>query len=56
MDSASSREAAEVNPEGIDTPTTCEGPSASAAMQAQSAESTPPESPSTTVSKPFFST
>ncbi len=45
-----------MNPEGIDTPTTFAGPSASAAMQAHSAESTPPESPSTTVSKPFLRT
>ena len=53
---ASACDAADVNGDGMETPTTCSGPSASAAMHAVSAESMPPESPSTTVSNPFFTT
>ena len=37
-----------------DTPWTCSGPSASAAMAATSEESIPPDRPSTTSRKPFF--
>ncbi len=44
---ASSREPAELNRDGIETPRTFSGPSASAAITAVSAESIPPLSPST---------
>jgi hypothetical protein len=60
MLSATSRASACVSPDekrdGIETQTTCSRPSASAASAAVSAESMPPETPSTTSAKPFFST
>ena len=51
---ASSRLSAEVKREGISTPITLRGPSASAAMAAVRAESMPPDSPSTAFRKPFL--
>ena len=42
------------NGDGISTPSTCAGPSASAAMAAVSAESIPPDRPSTTREKPHL--
>jgi hypothetical protein len=53
---ASSRECSEEYRLGIDTPTTLAAPSASQAMAATTAESMPPDSPSTTDGKPFLRT
>jgi hypothetical protein len=41
---------------GIETPCTLSAPSASTAIAATSEESMPPDSPSTTLRKPFFAT
>ncbi len=53
---ASPRVASDENCDGIDTQWTRSGPSASAASAAVSAESMPPDSPTTTSRKPFLST
>ena len=53
--SASPMESGPEKRDGIATPWTCSAPSASTAMVATSDESTPPDSPSTTSVKPFFS-
>ena len=42
------------NGDGISTPSTCSAPSASAAMAAVSAESMPPDRPSTALAKPHL--
>ena len=42
--------------DGMSTPTTCSGPSASTAIAATSDESIPPESPMSTSVKPFLRT
>ena len=47
-------ECVELYLEGIDTPSTASGPSASTAIVATSAESTPPESAITALANPFF--
>ena len=44
------------NGDGMRTPSTHSGPNASAAMAAVSAESMPPESPSSTRAKPHLRT
>ena len=54
--SASERVPALLKRVGIEIAVTRDGPSASAARAATSAESMPPERPSTTRAKPFFST
>jgi hypothetical protein len=42
--------------DGITTQVSCSGPTASAASSATSAESIPPDSPTTTRAKPFLRT
>jgi hypothetical protein len=53
---ASERECCDEYADGIDTPCTAPAPRASTAIAAHTAESIPPESPSTTEAKPFLRT
>ena len=53
---ASARVPADEKGDGIETPTTPSRPSASTAMAAVSAESIPPDNPTTTRRNPFFRT
>jgi hypothetical protein len=53
---ASSRECPDECCDGIETPMTDDGPSASTAIAATTDESIPPDRPSTTERKPFLRT